>query len=83
MYNKDLADMRELVNCATEALEEKIDSLNLFDKESSMKIMQDVFGIALSCVERGDVDIIQYMNEKEREKKERDIYYRFIRANSI
>lgn len=83
MYNKDLADVRKLVNCATESLEEKIDSLNLFDKESSMKIMQDVFGIVLSCVERGDVDIVAYMNEKERERKERDIYYRFIRANSI
>lgn len=83
MYNKDLADVRELVNCATEALEEKADSLNLFDKESSMKMLQDMFGAMLSCVERGDVDIIEYMNEKEREKKERDIYYRFICANSI
>lgn len=83
MYNKDLADVRKLVNYATEKMEEGLDSLDLFDKESSMKILQDIFGVAISCVERGDVDIIEYMNEKEREKKERDIYYRFICANSI
>lgn len=83
MYNKDLADVRKLVNCATESLEEKIDSLNLFDKESSMKIMQDVFGIVLSCVERGDVDIVSYMNEKEIQRKEEDAYSKFLLANSL
>lgn len=83
MYNKDLADVRKLVNYTTEKMEEGLDSLDLFDKESSMKILQDVFGVAISCVERGDVDIIEYMNEKEIQRKERDDYSKFLLANSL